>query len=66
MQRPLPDNTQHSQETDIHAPRGFEPPIPVSERPNTNVLDREVTGISPITVLRIIIFVISDSKELTA
>jgi hypothetical protein len=23
MQRPLPDNTQHSQETDIHAPGGI-------------------------------------------
>ena len=32
-QRPLPDNTQHSQQTDIHAPAGFEPTIPASERP---------------------------------
>ena len=29
----LPNNTQQSQETDIHAPAGFEPAIPASERP---------------------------------
>ena len=33
-QKPLPDNTQHSQETDIHAPAGFELWIPVRERPH--------------------------------
>jgi hypothetical protein len=32
-QRPLPDNRQQSQETDFHALAGFEPTIPVSERP---------------------------------
>jgi hypothetical protein len=32
-QRPPPDNTQPSQEADIHAPAGFEPAIPASERP---------------------------------
>jgi len=31
--RPLPDNTQHSQQTHIHALAGFEPNITVSERP---------------------------------
>jgi hypothetical protein len=46
MQRPLPDNTQHSQETDIHASDGFEPEIPASERPQTHALDRAaVSGI---------------------
>jgi len=40
----LPDNTQHSQETDIHAPVGFEPTIPASERPQTHALDRAATG----------------------
>ena len=45
-QRPLPDNTQHSQETDIHAPEGFEPAIPESKRPQTEALDRSSTGIS--------------------
>jgi len=34
-QRPLPHNTQHSQETDIHVPVGFEPTIPANERPQT-------------------------------
>jgi hypothetical protein len=40
------DNTQHSQETDIHASVGFEPTIS-GERPQTHALDREatVTGI---------------------
>jgi hypothetical protein len=44
-QRLLPDNTQHSQQTDIHAPAGFEPTIPASERPQTHALDRTATGI---------------------
>jgi hypothetical protein len=44
-QRPLPDDTQNSLETDIHAPRGFEPTIPASERPQTHALDRAATGI---------------------
>jgi hypothetical protein len=43
-QRPLPDNTQHSQQTDIHAPVGFEPTISRVERPQTYVLDRTATG----------------------
>jgi len=29
----LPDNTQHSQQTDIHAPVSFEPTISARERP---------------------------------
>jgi len=43
-QRPLPDNTQHSQQTNIHAPAGFEPTISASERPQTYALDRAATG----------------------
>jgi hypothetical protein len=43
-QRPLPDNTQHSQETDINAPVGFEPIIAASERPKIHALDRGATG----------------------
>jgi hypothetical protein len=45
-QRPLPDNTQHSHETDIHALVGLEPTIPASERLQTHALDRVATGIS--------------------
>jgi hypothetical protein len=45
-QRLLPDNTQHSQQRDIHAPVGFEPAIPASERPQTHVLHRAAIGIS--------------------
>ena len=44
-QRPLPKNTQHSQETDIYAPAGFEPIIPASKGPQTHALDRVATGI---------------------
>jgi hypothetical protein len=39
-QRPLPYNTQHSQQTNIHAPVGFEPTISACERPKTHALDR--------------------------
>jgi len=38
--RTLPDNSQHSQDTNVHAPVGFEPIIPASERPQTYALDR--------------------------
>jgi len=44
--RPQPENTQHSQETIIHAPPAeFETAIPASERPQTHYLDRAATGI---------------------
>jgi hypothetical protein len=36
--RPLPDNTQQSGETDIHAPAGFEPAFSAIERPQTDPL----------------------------
>ena len=41
----LHGNTQHSQETDTHAPAGFEPATPSSERPQTYALDGGATGI---------------------
>jgi hypothetical protein len=40
MQKLLPDNTHHSQLTNIHAPAGFEPAIPASEGPLAHALDR--------------------------
>ena len=43
--RPLPDNTQHSLETYIHAPAGFESTISASERPETHALECAATGI---------------------
>jgi hypothetical protein len=49
-QRPLPDNTQHQQETDIHNPVGFEPAIPASERPQTHALDRAATRIKLVII----------------
>jgi len=42
-QRPLPDNTQHSQQTSTF-PVGFKPTIPAVERPQTHALDRADTG----------------------
>jgi hypothetical protein len=44
-QRPLPDNTQHSQETDIHAPSGIRTHKPARERPQTHDLDHAATEI---------------------
>jgi hypothetical protein len=43
-QRPLPDNTLHSQQTDIHASVGFEPTMSARERQQTCALDRAATG----------------------
>jgi hypothetical protein len=37
-QRPLPDNKQHSQQTNIHAFGGFELKISAGERPQTHAL----------------------------
>jgi hypothetical protein len=45
-EQPLPDNTQRSQQTDIHAPEGFEPANPARERPQTHALDGAATGVS--------------------
>jgi len=39
-QRSLPDNMQHSQQTDIHVPVEFEPAIPSIERLQTYALTR--------------------------
>ena len=35
----------HKRQTDIHAPVGFEPTIPVSKQPQTYALDHTATGI---------------------
>ena len=42
--RPLPDNKQLPQETDIYTPAEFEPATPATERPQTYALDRVATG----------------------
>jgi hypothetical protein len=42
-QRPLPDNTQYTQKTNLHAPVGFEPTIAVGDRPSY-ALNRAATG----------------------
>ena len=44
-QIPLPDNTQHSQETDFHTLARFKPTTPASEQPHTHALDNVTTGI---------------------
>ena len=46
-QRPLPDNTRHSQQTNIHAPVGFEPTISAGERPVAAHLLRSWVRIPP-------------------
>jgi len=43
--RTLPDNTHHSQQTDIRAPAGFEPTIAASKRPQTHAVDLPATKI---------------------
>jgi len=43
-QRPLPDNTQHSQQTPMPLV-GFETTISVGERPQTYTLDCAASGI---------------------
>jgi hypothetical protein len=42
--RPLPDNTQHSQATDMHGPARFEPEILTIERLQFHALVRTFTG----------------------
>ena len=43
-QKPLPDNTQHSQQTSM-LPAGFEPAVPTSERLQMRALDRVSSGV---------------------
>jgi len=43
-QRPIFDNTQHSQETEIHSPAGFESATPGRERPQADALGRGYIG----------------------
>jgi hypothetical protein len=38
------DNTRHAQETDFHAPAGFEHAIPTREWTQTHALDRAAIG----------------------
>jgi len=45
LHRSLLQNTQQSQETDFHAPAGFEPAILAGERMQTYDFDRAATGI---------------------
>jgi len=41
----MSSHVQNSQETNIHAPAGFEPAVPASGMPQTHALDRSATGI---------------------
>ena len=53
-QKPLPDNTLHSQHTDIHAPgRIRSHTIPARKRPQTWALDRAAIGIGIPAVARV-------------
>src|SRR5215475_467766 len=46
-QRPLPYNTRHSQQTNIHAPVGFEPTISAGVRPQAAPLLKSWVRIPP-------------------
>lgn len=48
----LRNNTQHSQETNVHAPPRFDFAIPATERPQTYAIDRAVAGMAIFTSLR--------------
>jgi hypothetical protein len=50
IQRPLPDNTQHSQETDVHVPGGIRTHNPSKRTAQTHPLDRAATGIGYIYI----------------
>ena len=43
--RPLPDKTKHSQETDIHSYAGIRTRNPSNERPEAHALNRAAIGI---------------------
>jgi hypothetical protein len=45
LRETLGENTQHSPETNIHAPAGFERTVPASERLQTHALDSAATGL---------------------
>ena len=49
-QRPVHDNTQHSQKTDIYAPGGIGTRIPIGEFPQAHALDRAMTGNGQLTI----------------
>jgi hypothetical protein len=44
---------QHSQQSDIHNPVGFEPAVPAGERPQTYALDRAATEIGKLITVHI-------------
>jgi hypothetical protein len=56
-QRPLPENTQDPQETDIHAQAGYEPAVPTSNRLQTKTPLNARTLESAIIIIIIIIIV---------
>jgi len=50
-QRPVPDKTQQSQETDIHESGGIRTLNPNKEQHQTHPLDRVATGIDSIEIV---------------
>jgi len=52
----LPDNTQHSQQTDIQAPGGIQSQIPAIERSKTYASDRAATEKGSCIVIMINIY----------
>jgi hypothetical protein len=49
----LPDNTQHSQQTNIHALGGIRTRNPSNERPQTHALDRAAIGIEESSIIMV-------------
>jgi hypothetical protein len=49
--RPLPDNTQHSKETDIHDPDGIRTRNPIKETAADPELDRAATKINSVSYI---------------
>ena len=56
-QRPLPDNTQHSQQTNIHAPGGIQITISAGKRLKTYALHRAATGTGIYIYVCLLLFV---------
>jgi hypothetical protein len=61
-QRPLPDNTQPSQETDNHARDGIRTRSPsANERPHTHAVDYAVIGI--VLAIRLLFLYVLSSNQ---
>ena len=58
-------NARHTHEKDLHAPTGFEPAIPASERSKTHALDRAATRTGFLTTYKILIIMLTSQSTQT-